>query len=107
MKLPKWATALDVLAVVMALIAISVAIGGGFRIWVFESRLSVTDWLRPAMWSAIAIALRHALVRRQPLPQRVVSGLVDWWRAPDTRIVLPIHVVSRFGVLAVGFLAVL
>ena len=47
MKLPKWATALDAIAVVMALIAISVAVGGGFRIWVFDSRLSVTDWLRP------------------------------------------------------------
>ena len=41
--LPKWASALDAIAVVMALIAISVAIGGGFRIWVFDVRLSVTD----------------------------------------------------------------
>ena len=107
MKLPKWATALDIIAVVMALVAISVAIGGGFRIWVFDSRLSVTDWLRPALWSAIAIALRHALLRRPPLSHRLVEALVAWWRSPDTRTVLPIHLVSRFGVLAVGFLAVL
>ena len=43
MKLPRWATALDVVAVVMALVAISVVIGGGFRIWIFDSRLSVTE----------------------------------------------------------------
>ena len=37
MKLPLWATALDVVAVLMALLAISVAIGGGFRISIFDS----------------------------------------------------------------------
>jgi len=57
MRLPKWATALDVLAVVMALIAISVAITGGFRLFIFDFRLSVTDWVRPALLSAIAIAI--------------------------------------------------
>ena len=25
--------------------------------------------------------IRHALVRAQPLPQRVVAGVVAWWRA--------------------------
>ena len=50
MKLPRWATALDVVAVLMALVAISVAIGGGFRIWIFDSRLSVTAWWRPALF---------------------------------------------------------
>jgi hypothetical protein len=107
MKLPKWATALDVFAVVMALIALSVLIGGGFRIWVFESRLSVTGWWRPALWSLGALALRHALLRQQPLPQRVLAGVIAWWQSPDRRTILPIHFASRFGVLLVGFLAVL
>ena len=107
MRLPKWATALDVFAVAMALVAISVVIGGGFRVWVFDNRVSVTDWWRPALWSVLAIALRHALIRRQPLPQRVVSDLLAWWRSADTKTVLPIHLASRFGVLAVAFLAVL
>src|SRR5688500_12458830 len=105
--LPKWATALDVIAVVMALVAISVVLGGGFRVWVFDNRVSVTEWWRPAMWSAVALALRHALVRRQPLPQRLSRALIAWWRSPDTRTVLPIHLASRLGVLAIGFLAVI
>ena len=106
MRLPKWATALDVVAVVMALVAISVAIFGGFRIWVFDFRLSVTDWMRPALWSAIAAGLRHAIVRHHPLPQRVFASVKGWWQSPDTRVVLPIHFASRFGVLLAGFLAV-
>ena len=107
MKLPKWAAALDVAAVLMALVAISVAIFGGFRIWLFDFRLSVTDWVRPAILSAIAVAIRHAIVRQQPLPQRVSRTVFDWWRAPDTKVVLPIHLATRIGVLLVGFLAVI
>lgn len=91
----------------MALVAISVAVSGGFRIWIFELRLSVTDWLRPALLSAIAIAIRHAITRNEPLPRRVASGVTRWWRSADTRVVLPVHLVSRIGVLVVGFLAVL
>src|SRR5690348_9359606 len=106
MRLPKWATALDVLAVVMALLAISVAITGGFRIWVFDGRVSVTDWMRPALLSAIAIAIRHAIVRQQPIHRRIFTTVTTWWRSADTRIVLPIHLTSRFGVLLVAFLAV-
>jgi hypothetical protein len=104
--LPAWATALDVAAVLMALIAISVALFGGFRIFVFDGRLSVTDWIRPALVGVIAIAIRHALLRRDPLPQRLARSVAAWWRRPDTKLVLPIHLASRLGVLLVGFLAV-
>jgi hypothetical protein len=106
MKLPKWVTALDVVAVLMALVAISVAISGGFRIWIFDSRLSVTGWWRPALWSVVAIVVRHAIARQYPLPRRLLNGVMSWWRAPDTKVVLPIHLASRLGVLVVGFLAV-
>jgi hypothetical protein len=106
-KLPKWATALDVLAVVMAIVALSVFIAGGFRLVFFGMRLSVTDWWRPALWSAVALVIRHAIVRHHPLPQRVGLAIVNWWRHPDTKVVLPIHLATRGGVLAVGFLAVI
>ena len=70
-KLPKWATALDVFAVVMALIALSVVIGGGFRIWVFDSRLSVTGWWRPALWS---VGRAGASSRADPASSRCRSA---------------------------------
>ncbi len=91
----------------MAIVALSVLIGGGFRVPVFGSRLSVTEWWRPALWSVIAMAVRHALVRQHPLPQRTVQALLAWWRHPITKTVLPLHLATRGGVLAVGFLAVI
>jgi hypothetical protein len=102
-----WAKALDAVAMIMAILAISVAITGGFRIPVFDLRLSVTDWWRPALWSLVALAIRHAVFRHDPFPQRVLAGIRRWWQSPDTRIVLPIHLSSRLGVILVGFLAVI
>ncbi|MGE0866157.1 MAG: mannosyltransferase family protein [Vicinamibacterales bacterium] len=107
MKLPKWATALDIVAVAMAIVALSVIIGGGFRLTIFGERLSVTDWWRPVLWSLVALGIRHALVRRHPLPQRVAVAVSRWWRDPVTKSVLPIHLATRGGVLVVGFLAVI
>jgi hypothetical protein len=89
----------------MAILALSVAIFGGFRIG--DARISVTEWSRPAIWSALVIIVRHALVRHSPLHRRLADGATAWWRNPDTRAVLPIHLGSRFGVLVVGFCAVI
>jgi hypothetical protein len=106
-KLPLWARALDAAAVVMAILALTIAIIGGFRINIVGVRLSVTDWWRPALWFAFAVIARHAAIRRPPLPLRLAHGIAAWWRHPDTRTVLPVHLATRFGVLVVGFLAVI
>lgn len=91
----------------MAIAALTVALIGGFRINILGVRLSVTDWWRPAMWFVAAVVARHALIRRPLLPHRITSGIAAWWRHPDTRTVLPIHLVTRIGVLVVGFVAVI
>jgi hypothetical protein len=106
-KLPVWAKALDAVALIMAILAISVAITGGFRILAFDPGISVTDWWRPALWALVALAIRHAVNRHDPFPQRVLAGIRRWWQSPDRRIVLPIHLWSRLGVIVVGFLAVI
>ena len=105
MKLPWWARALDAVAILTAILAVSVAITGGFRI--FGARISVTDWWRPALWCALVLIARHAAIRREPLPERIAAGVRAWWRHPDTRAALPIHLATRIGVLAMGFVAVI
>jgi hypothetical protein len=104
--LPKWAAALDYLAIALAIVALSVFIGGGFRSTIFGVRLSVTDWWRPAAASVVLLGVRHWRVRHAPFPQRVWRAMRRWWSAPDTKVVLPIHLGTRGGVIAVGFLAV-
>ena len=90
----------------MAILAVSVAITGGFRITA-GARISLTEWWRPALYFAVVVLVRHAIVRRDPLHRRLAAGAARWWGSVDRRTVLPIHLSSRFGVLAVGFLAVI
>lgn len=89
----------------MAILTVSVAVAGGFRI--LDGRISVTDWWRPAMLLALALIVRHTIVRHDPLPRRIATGIRAWWRNPDTRTVLPVLVASRLGVLIIGFMAVI
>ena len=107
MKLPLWAKTLDGVAIATAILALSVAITGGFRITVFNSRISITEWWRPLVVLALILIVRHAALRREPLPRRIAVATAGWWRSATTRAVLPIHLASRLGVLAVGFLAVI
>jgi hypothetical protein len=88
----------------MAILALSAAVTGGFRI--FEARISVTRW-GPAIALAVILIVRHAIVRREPFPPRVAAAIASWWRSPDRRTVLPIHLATRLGVLVIGFLAVI
>ena len=106
-SLPKWAAALDLLAIALALVALAVITGGGFRWMTFGVRISVTDWWRPAIGCAAALAIRHWFVRQHPLPARIWRAMVALWRSKDLRAVLPVHLATRGGVLAVGFLAIL
>lgn len=106
MKLPRWATALDGVAVVMAILTISVLVFGGFRVTILGQRISVTEWWRPVLWAIAAVAVRHAIVRHTPLPRRLAAGVGAWWRNSDTRTVVPVFLASRLSVLVVGFLAV-
>lgn len=104
--LPRWASALDYLAILLAIVTLTAIVGGGFRVNILGVRLSVTEWWRPALFTLLALGIRHALVRQTPLPQRVWSALRRWWTSPETRVLLPIHLATRAGVLAVGFLGV-
>jgi hypothetical protein len=105
-RAPRWVRAIDALSIVVLGVAMSVVLFGGFRVMVAGTRLSVTDWWRPALWATLLVAGRHWAYRHDPVWRRVGDGLAGWWRSPDTRAILPIHLATRLGVLAVGFLAV-
>jgi hypothetical protein len=66
--LPRWALVADVLATALFVVALSVAITGGFVIWFTdEMRLSVRFAGRPFLFACIIAAIRFYLVR-QPSP---------------------------------------
>lgn len=106
LPLPRWVRLADGLTVAAALLSLSVLLFGGFRVTVGGVRLSVMDWWRPALVALLVGGVRHARLGQRPVWLRLGDALRAFRRAPEVRAVWPIFVTTRFGVLVVGFLAV-
>jgi hypothetical protein len=104
--IPVWARLADVVTIVFLVLGALVLAFGGFRLRFDTVRLSLMSPLRLLLVAVMVGAVRHALVRREPLYERAVRGLVAAWRSEDLRVVWPLWLWSRLGVLAVGFMAV-
>ena len=105
-RVPWWARLLDSISIAAALIAITVFVTGGFREWTPLGRISMTSWARPLTISLISLVLRHVLRPRPILPLEVFYSVRRWWSVSEARSVWPVVVATRFGVLVVGFLAI-
>ena len=97
---------LDAIGVAFILLGLSVIVTGGFREWTPIGRISMTSWTRPVLIGAMALLVRHAMYRSPTLPHRLLTVARAWWSNADVRAITPLFLVSRLGVLAVGFLAV-
>ncbi|MEW6323555.1 MAG: mannosyltransferase family protein [Acidobacteriota bacterium] len=105
--LPRWARALDAIALLCLALAGSVLIGGSLRAWFLVGRVSVTGAERPLVVAVLALLVRHGLRRHPVLPVALWHGVAAWWRDPATRAALPIFVATRAGVMAIGLLAII
>ncbi len=104
--LPAWARALDTMSVGLIGLAVMIAAFGGFRFRVAGLRISLMSAPRVWLLAAVAIAVRHLIVRRAPLYARALSGLRAAWRSPAGMHAVPMWLASRLGVLAIGYFAV-
>jgi hypothetical protein len=72
--LPLWARAADAAAIALLLLALFVAIDGGFVLSLRDIRLSVRSEWRVLAWAAALLLVRHLFVREHPLHRSVVEG---------------------------------
>src|SRR5262245_41178758 len=99
------ARGLDIAAIFLLVVAIGVAIAGGFREATPIGRISVTTWWRPALFGAAILTLRSLIWREIPI-YATLGDLLSWCTSADVRLVWPWVVVTRLGVLLVGFLGI-
>jgi len=104
-RLPRWARAADALTVLLSLAALVIALTGGERVALLGVSLSLTSWLRPAVWALLITALRHKLVPRPSLYDLLLARRTPP-RHETLAAVLPALVVPRVAVLLVGLVAV-
>lgn len=103
---PRLAGVADAAAVVLALVAASTAVTGGFRAEILSIPVSSTSLPRVVALLAAVVLARHLWRPSPSLPVRLWRGWLAWRREPVTRATWPIIVLTRVGVLVVGLLAV-
>ena len=104
--LPWQARVLDTVAAGTLLLALSVAISGGFREWTPLGRLSVTSAGRPALAGLLLLLLRHWWWRRPSFVARLAEFVRRRILSADARTIWPIVAATRPVVLVVGFLGI-
>ena len=105
-SVPRWVTVADTLTVAGCLLAVIIALGGGFRFWLGDVTISITSPIRLLVCSLLVGLVRHAVVRRPTLASQATRAARSVCSAEEWSAVWPAFVVTRVMVLSVGLLAV-
>ena len=103
---PWWISVLDAACVVLLGYAVSAVFGHRVRIAIGPVFISLTSWLRLLLWTAIILAVRHALWRAPSWPVHVAQWFGATFRSESCRAAFPAFALSRAVVLFVGYMAV-
>lgn len=115
LRVPLWVRLLDLATMALVAAAIYVFVFGGVNVRILGLRLLVKSPMRALKRAAAIAIVRHLLYRRPTLAARLRSGVQQarpTWQAWERRwpvafTVVPIAIVTRLLVLAVGLVAVL
>jgi hypothetical protein len=105
--LPPWAQAADYIALLLLVVAGTIAFTGGFRTHVGRVSFSLSSPLRVMSWAAILMAVRHAIVRREAVHRHLAADLMAAIRSTPLRTAAAVAIVTRLVIFLAGYLAVL
>jgi len=104
--LPRWALIVDFIFLLLIVIAVIVALSGGFRVRILGVRLGLTSPVRLLFWAGALTTLRHLLAPGTPIFRGLPIRLAAAWRLPAVRTAVASLIGTRVAVLFVGYLAV-
>ena len=105
--LPLWVRIVDGLSVATATIVLSNVLFDGFKLRIGDDRITATSPIRSLIILLVLLGVRHFFVRTPAIWTRLANWAVRAWHSPTTALVAPAWALSRFAVLAVGYLAVI
>jgi hypothetical protein len=104
--LPRWARAIDAIAVVLALTALVIFLSGGFRARMFGVRIALTSPYRLLLWAVGLSIVRHALARQRPIYADLPARVHAAWQTRGVRTAVGALAGTRPAILFVGYLAI-
>lgn len=103
---PAWVRAVDLFCLCLAVLAVVVAMSGGFRVRVGGLRFALTSPYRLLIWAIVIEVVRHVAAPASPVYQDLPRRLAGWWRTPGVSSATAVVVGTRPAILFVGYLAV-
>lgn len=104
---PTWVRAVDLLCLGLVLVALIVAMSGGFRIRIAGLPFALTSPYRLLFWAVAVGLVRHFTAPAVPIYRDLPRRLAAWRQRPAVRAAFPVFVATRPAILLVGYLAVL
>jgi hypothetical protein len=106
-RAPQWARVLDLLALVLAVVAVMTAASGGFRLRTDFGRIALTSPARLVLWALLVVLVRHLISREQPLWRHLPDVAARSARAASFRAASAAWIGTRPAIFLVGYLAVI
>jgi hypothetical protein len=106
-SLPRWARVLDGLCLLLAAMAMTVAMSGGFRGHVGSLRIGVTTPYPLLLWALLLSIGRHLAAPQNPVYREFPHRVVAWWNEPAVRAAARVVAGTRPAIFVIGYLAVL
>ena len=103
--LPAWARLADVLGVVLFLLSLGQLVGGRIRLGIGEAHLTISSPWRSLLFAAVLLTIRHTLVRRPTLPERITAGTRAFFSDASQRTLTVQYWSIRLSILLVGYFA--
>lgn len=103
---PRWARVVDLLCFLLVIVAIVIAMSGGFRVRIAGVRVALTSPFRLFVWVIVLGVLRHVAAPQAPIYRDLPARLAAAWRTPAVRAAMSAVVGTRLPILFVGYLAV-
>ena len=103
---PRWARLIDFLCLLIAIVAVVIAVSGGFRIRVVDLRIALTSPWRLLLAAVVLGVIRHIASPGAPIYRDLPSRIVRAWRKPEWKDGTAAFVSTRAAIFFVAYLAV-
>ena len=91
----------------VAVVAIVVAVSGGFRVPIGAARVAITSPYRLLFWALLLAVVRHVSAPASPIYRDLPTRARQWWAGPPARAARLVLLGTRPAVLCAGYFAVL
>ena len=103
---PRWARIVDFICLLLILVAITIAVSGGFRVRGAGLRFALTSPYRLLVWVIVLGVLRHLASPQAPIYRDLPARLAAAWRTPGVQTAAGAALSTRLAILFVGYLAI-